>query len=271
MFAQSAVDLDFTVVNFENVRRDVEVPDIPVNFASFSVLHLNAGTGGLAKSGQLELLEETLRGDGSKVDVVVVGELWLRSFDFSSYTLSDFTMVACGRETGARGGGVAVFVRSTFTFVPSAVFSSPDGYVQIARVHVRRGFFECCVLGLYSSNYSHCRTLLNELDGALSLNDSLPCVILGDANVDLRSSTRGSEYLGFFNSHGFRHLISKVTRPSSGTCLDHAAVRGFDALLDISPFVWQTPILLRPKSSCHAHRKRTGRRGGKIGRFFITQ
>ena len=226
----------------DNVRPCVACDELPNSFSSLSVLHLNAGTGGLRKPGQLELLSDLLRGEGNSIDAVVVSELWLRSADFECYGIPDFCFVAAGRETGARGGGVGVFVRSNCSVLSSVSVSSTDGNVQVVKVRVRKMALEGCIIGMYSSNYCHSDTLLETLERVIPDGSNIPCVLLGDSNVDLRSKSRSERYCGFLAGRGYRQLISGVTRPASGTCLDHIAIRDCDGFLEISSFIWNTPI-----------------------------
>lgn len=51
-------------------------------------------------------------------------------------------------------------------------------------------------------------------------------VITGDVNIDLLSDYEYSEhYKNVFTTYGFISYINSITRPASGTCLDHFLVR----------------------------------------------
>lgn len=69
----------------------------------------------------------------------------------------------------------------------------------------------------------------------------VPCLLLGDSNVDLLNQGSSRAYRSFLESMGFTQLITSTTRPGSGTCLDHIAIRQCENFLEVAPLVWRTP------------------------------
>lgn len=225
---------EFNVTGFNNSKIRV--------FSSFSAIHLNAGTRGLAKSGQLETLRDFLEDEGAGLDVVAVSETWLKLVDYASYGVSDFVFVGSGREGPTGGGGVGLYIRSTCSILSTEIGGSEDGNVQIVRAHVRKPGFEGYIVGVYSSSVAHRSSLLDLLEETLPRQDTLPCVLLGDTNINLFSPLLSEDYLAFLESRGFAQVIDCVTRPASGTCIDHIAVSNCDHYLRVSSAVWCTPL-----------------------------
>ena len=169
--------------NGENISNCQNCDKIPRHFRTFSVMHLNAGSGGLRKSGQFEQTENLLHGEDSDFDALAVSETWLSREDALCYNIPG----------------------STCTVLSSTCRSSPDGSVQIVCVRLRKLSLECCVIGLYSSSFVHHSALLDELEAVLPSCSSLPCVVAGDANVNLLAENRCAQYDGFFAAHDLYH------------------------------------------------------------------
>ena len=142
--------------------------------AGFSVLHLNAGTGGLRKLNIVTLLQDFLLGEGSGVDVVVVGETWLKSDEVGCSVIPGFEFVSATRQTTQQGGGVGVFVRSGCAVISVVGVSSEGGHVQALRVHLKISDFEGHIIGVYSSNRIHEADMLDLLEGIIPNGCALP-------------------------------------------------------------------------------------------------
>lgn len=225
-----------------NISDCVNIDELPKSYSSFSVLHLNAGSGGLGGLGKIEMLRDLLGEEAPDIDVAVVSETWLNSANMASFGVNDFEARYSNRDNGSRGGGVGCFVRSNCKIQSSSARSSPDGNVQAIRLRIKKVSFEGYVIGFYSSNFAHCEQLLSILEQLIPTDSPLPCVILGDSNVNLLPRPTDPGYLSFFTSRDFSHLVDRVTRPSSGTCLDHVAIRNFENFIQVSPYVWRTPL-----------------------------
>lgn len=228
-----ANEAEFKVTGFNGRRNTI--------FSNFSALHLNAGTGGLRKSGQLETLADFLEDEGSGLDAVVVSETWLKKVDYGGFGIADFSFVGSGREDSRQGGGVGVYIRSQCVILETVTRSSGDGNVQAIRLLVRKPGFEGYVIGFYSAHFMFRDTLLDILEDIVP-RCRKPCVIMGDSNINLLAKSFCEDYMAFFWSRNFQFLIDKVTRPASGTCIDHIAIKNCEDFLDISSAVWCTPL-----------------------------
>ena len=197
-------------------------------YCDFAVLHLNARTRSLRRSGLSETLRDFLATAGASLHAVVVSETWPEESDLGANDISGFTFVGVSRQTGRQGDDVGVYIRSGCEIVSHSAESSADGNVQAGRVHIRKRGFEGHVVGFYSSNFVHRSTLLDILENMLTFERRLPVIVTGDLNVNLLSNDSVEEYSSSFSSRGYRLVIDEVTRPAANTCIDHIAVRDCD-------------------------------------------
>lgn len=247
--------------------------EIPRTFSSFYAIYINAGTGGLGASGRIELLRDFLGDRGIGFDAVMVSETLFLAGDAACYGVDDFSLLSVERDNGSRGGGLGCFVRSNCTVQSFVGVSSPDGNIQAITIHIKKMSFEGFVIGTYSSNAVHRSSLLDVLEELLPTGSSLPCIFMGDTNIDLLSESVSREYCDFLKAHGFKSVVTGVTRPASGTCLDHIALRNCTDFIQISPGIWQTPLfsdhypvftILKGNRKCGGTSKRTD--AGRLAR-----
>ena len=214
-------------------------------YTSFSAIHVNARD--FRRQYQYDNLCFVLEESAVNFDVAVVSETWFGEHDPATFLIKDFTCISANRPGGG-GGGVAVYVRSALHLVSSETRCSDDGSVQIVRVQLRRPGFEGFVIGAYSRDREDSQTLLDLLDEMIPTKGRLPCLVMGDTNVDLLLEDDTShDYCSFFSGKGFVQVVDMVTRPNlrydaqhSGSCLDHIAVANCENYLQVCPFVVNT-------------------------------
>ena len=115
------------------------------------------------------------------------------------------------------------------------------------RVHLKNALFEGYIIGAYSSNICYEQVLLDMLENTLPENSSLPCILIGDMNINTLRFSTCRDYLAFLLARDFRMTVDKITRPAthptaSGTCLDHVAIRNTEAFVRIIPGVWRCSL-----------------------------
>jgi hypothetical protein len=222
--------------------RLVDLDGIPEGYASFAAVHLNARD--LRRTEQHDSLCILLRASAVNFDVVVVGETWFCDLDSNNYGIPDFNLISCCRPGGG-GGGVAIYLRSALHLVSTETRCSGDGNVQVIRLHVRRPGFEGFIIGSYSRSSQDYETLLDIYDDLLPTEGDLPCLIMGDSNIDLlKPNSVSHTYCSFLSSRGLEQVVDLVTRPNlrsdaqvSGSCIDHIAIGNCDGFLQVLPFV----------------------------------
>lgn len=234
-----------------NIVYSKYVDNLHKNFSSFSVVHINAGAWGLRKSGQLEQLSALLGSEEFGFDAAVVSEAWLKDEDSRCFEIPGFSFLVACRQGSRPGGGAGMYVRSSCRVLSSETLSSDDGNIQGVKALVSKYGFKGHLIGIYNNHQSNEENLLDFLDVFLPMRDKLPCIMVGDCNVNLLDWASAGKYVPFFRSRGFEHLVRSVTRPSSGTCLDHIAIRNCEQFLDVRSYEYRTaaysdhyPVLL---------------------------
>lgn len=190
--------------------------DIPEVFAHIKLLHVNARD---IRSG-VKLREIELIAAAGSADVICVSETFFSLADAEVYNLSGFNHLKTVRKK-RRGGGVSVFVSSSFEILGVDSFSSEDENVQLLLCRIKRRNTLCYILAFYSNNRSQHDILLELLDNTLIALD-LPVIVTGDSNINtLANDSVSNEYLSLACSRGLLPVIDGITRIESGTCLDH--------------------------------------------------
>lgn len=187
-----------------------------------SVVHVNVRD--LKSCGKFAYIEYLA---SVNISVIAVSETWLSVFDAASYNINNYTHYSVCR-TLRSGGGISLFVKDEISLISSSERSSTEEDIQTLRLHLKFNENVVYILLVYSSSTLMHAKLVDILDLQLP-RSTTPCVVLGDMNVNLLSSdSRTSGYLSFFAVSGFHGLINCITRPDSGTCLDHLFVSNFD-------------------------------------------
>ena len=212
--------------------------DLPSDFAHLTLLHFNARD--LRAKGKFDLLE--LLTCEHTLDVICVSESFFTPSTWSSYYLPDYNHFAITRASRG-GGGVSLFVHSSFTVSNFSSIQSADESVQLLKLHVTRRDFSACVIAAYSNSRLNSSTLLDLLDDALSSPPNIPICLAGDLNVNLLlNDDLANQYLSFMSSKGLLCLINDATRPASNSCLDHIFVSPTADTVDLSSFILQSDL-----------------------------
>lgn len=159
---------------------------------ALNVCHLNAQS---IPAHYTDLLDSFGSQTSSVVHAILVSESWLKpSLPTTAYSLPGFVLIRNDR-TDKRGGGVAIYIRSEFTY--KVIASSPSSYsasaeylfieVQSKRAKALLGVIYCPP----SVNY------FSSLESLLEAHcsDYAHHIIMGDLNTDLLKSTSNSNHL----------------------------------------------------------------------------
>lgn len=192
------------------------IDDLPKVFAHIKLIHVNARD---IRAGDKFAEIENFATLGSS-DVVCVSETFLSSADAEFYNLPGFSHRYIVRKERS-GGGVSMYIDNSFGILESTHFCSSDEAVQILRCKISRRATSCYVVALYSNNRSQHDCLLELLETAIT-KLSLPVIVLGDSNINtLVNDIVSTKYLSFLSTNALLPAIEGITRPESGTCLDH--------------------------------------------------
>lgn len=202
----------------------------------------------------LEILVGSIK---RKADVLVVSETWFRDAEEANcFQLPEFLNLSSCRRTRI-GGGVSVFVHSSWVIRQHVSDCSENDEVQILRCFISRASIDVSIIAFYSRSTPCIDLLLHRLDKTLEAANEGTIILAGDANVNLLDEVASAKYTSFLASKGFVQCIAGVTRPASGTCLDHIWISQYPRSAHIQGGIIQTealadhyPIFLSIKDLC---------------------
>lgn len=186
--------------------------------SSFRILQLNVR--GMNELSKFDVIKETLQRYGEKVDVLVLGETWVKADRVCLYAIAGYRSVFSCRNDSH--GGLAVFVRNELQ-------------MDVCRNIVIEGFhhihcrfkFEANAINLhavYRPPSFDVRRFLHEIEGMISLSkNNEKCVLVGDLNIPLNITTNNivGEYIRLLETYNMLPTNTVVSRQSSNNILDH--------------------------------------------------
>ena len=233
---------------------------------TFSLFHLNvrslnANCRSLCQF--LELLE-------LKFDVIVLTEICSFNITFYYNVLPEYRFFYT-LPTDSRIGGVGIFVRNCYDVQELCQYdiaSSDNNKVENMWLEVSDTNQKIIVGGIYRHPNQNFAEFRNKLENNLDKisNQSLPCIIAGDLNIDLVKShchTGTSQYVDSLFINNFMPTIlmpTRITR-TSATLIDHIyyyegkhrndyiTVKSGNLLTDITDHLPAFTILMRPLKS----------------------
>lgn len=206
---------NYNAIVRENVRCGYD--DMPNIFAHLKLLHVNARD---LRSGS-KFAELQLFADSNNIDIICASETFFDKYDRQVFNLVGFSHHAVVRDSGG-GGGVSIYIRTSFEVSNVSSLTSADQKVQILCCRVRRRMVECNLVAVYSNHRSRAPELLNLLAEAVPEPSDSTTLLCGDTNINiLENDSLCSEYFSLLSSKGMLPVIEGVTRFESQSCLDH--------------------------------------------------
>lgn len=154
----------------------------------------------------------------ARPSVIVVTETWIEQESIDLYRIAGYFAVNCCRLSRT-GGGVAMYINQEISFSNPTVDLKRG--IECVEVTLRLISGPFVVQAYYRPpNVDFCDLIDTLNDGLRAGRNN--CVALGDFNVDLLAqSRRRNHYLDHIETLGFVVMNNVVTRPSSGTLIDH--------------------------------------------------
>lgn len=175
------------------------------------------GMNDLCKFDQLLLTLDHCR---HQIDVVVVGETWVKVENKSLYNIPGFYSIFSCRDSS--NGGLAVFIRNN---ISSTVLRNThiDGFhhINVELVLSGRSYI---IHGFYRPPSFEINRFLNILENILhSTDNTRSCFLVGDINIPINYQNNNvvRKYTSLLESFGFACLNTFPTRPISSNILDH--------------------------------------------------
>lgn len=206
--------------NLDELNESYPVNEINVN--RLRVLQWNIR--GMNDLNKFDSILETLDHCHFPIDVVVIGETWVKEENTTLYDIPGFNSVFSCRNSS--NGGLAVYVKSNLSFTVKSnihVEGFHRIYVEIVlsgRVYDVHGFYRPPSFDV--SNF------LNIFESVLDKSSrNRSCFIVGDINIPLNISSNNVvvKYRSLLESYGFACSNTFPTRPVSSNILDHVVCR----------------------------------------------
>ena len=199
--------------NFSYLK--LHLPNKGLRFGKWNVNHLTS-----SKFEQIKLLLTT---KSDCIDILFLTETFLKPSSCDSlYNIPGFTLLRKDRLHKA-GGGIAVYCSNALTFnrcVDLEYHSVEILWLEICPFKSERSLL---ISGCYRPpSYSRDDDKLFDQGIETAYLTNKEVILTGDFNINFLSQEFKKHYLSksLMNMH-FSQLVSDVTRPSSGTCLDH--------------------------------------------------
>lgn len=193
-----------------------ELSDIKLAINDFNFLFLNVRS--LGAKNKLDDIKDYID-KLANIDVVCLVETWLSSSDTMFYSISGYSATHLTRPDNKRGGGITCYVKSGIQLLNSAATGEEIQLMLLELVKENTSLNLMLVYNPLFSLYANCLELM---DTYLDRLGKKPTLILGDFNVNVKTNSIPSDQLlSHLSAKGYELLNDRVTRPASGTLLDH--------------------------------------------------
>lgn len=188
--------------------------------SSFKILQLNIrGINDLAK---FDSFKEILHRYGDRIDVIVLGETWIKAERVNLYEINGYNAIFSCRNDSH--GGLAVFVRKELV-VDVCRNTMIDGFHHIHCRFQSQGK-PVNLHAVYRPPCFDVRRFLFEIENMISAsNNNDRCILVGDTNIPINITSNNivREYMRLLEAYNLVTTNTSVTRPSSNNVLDHVA------------------------------------------------
>lgn len=201
-----------SIQNFFNVKNS--------NVGENSILFAQQNMSSLRKN--FNLLVSNLQCFPILPDFLFITEIWIYNSEVNLFKIPKYCFYASTNDNYA-AGGVGVFIKDNYICnFENINMRSADLLKVTCNLH-GEPFTIVCVYRLHDYTPEF---FINEFSPILRKLKCKNLIILGDFNIDIISSTHYSDlYLTLMAECGLHSFVNEITRPSSGTCIDHIFIR----------------------------------------------
>lgn len=202
------------------------IENIPKLDGELRLLHVNARD--IRARDKISIIQRLALKKELQANIICVSETWLKDYESNSYNISGYSHFSICRSL-MNAGGVSIYVHAKLSVLDVKTFASDDQEVQAVRVCLSLNHKKVFILSVYSNSVDKVNDLVAVLDRALVDTDKNTVILAGDLNVNILTDSNALNILSsFLCPSGFIPCITAVTRPSSGTCLDHYWISNHD-------------------------------------------
>lgn len=191
--------------------------------ADFRIIQLNIR--GINDLPKFDCVSELLDRYGRRVDIVVLGETWLKMERTRLYSINGYRGIFSCREESH--GGLAIFLRGDLKYTLRAN-RTVEGFHHI-HITLQTTGKPLQLHAMYRPPSFEARRFLSEVESMINSGGSnQDYILVGDMNVpvNLLSNNIASEYTRLLESYDTLVTNTVTTRESSGNILDHVICSG---------------------------------------------
>lgn len=219
LFKMALVD-NFSHNNIDEFNQSIHTVESNTNYLRIFQWNIR-GMNDLAK---FDTILETLDQCNVPIDVIVIGETWVKEEHKQLYYIPGFNSVFSCRDNS--NGGLAMFIRTDITFTPVRNVHS-DGFHHISvELAINGRMYD--VHGFYRPPSFDVNVFMNKLEDCLdNSNHNRSCFFVGDVNIPINAKNNNVvvKYMSLLESYGFACTNTMPTRPISMNILDHVVCR----------------------------------------------
>lgn len=156
-------------------------------------------------------------------DILIICESWFNvcSTKFDCYSIKGYNHEKIIREN-RKGGGISAYFKNDINY---KLISSWNGNFQRLTFHIQlNGSWLKLVAYYRPPEKSNLNEFLEDLEN--ELDDAMPTLIAGDININvLKESNEADEYKAILECSGTQVANNEVTRPATGTNIDHIIIK----------------------------------------------
>lgn len=188
---------------------------------SFRLKVLQYNIRGMNNMDKFDHLKELLQLYSGVIDVIVIGETWIKSDRQQLYNIAGYQKVFSCRPD-SQGGGLGVYVRTAISF--DEISNEHVGGFYHIHIRLEVGESPFHVHAIYRPPSFDLSTFFTKLDlicAEAGRNGS--SIIIGDVNIPINrpGCPAVDEYTSLLSCYNFSVTNTYPTRPSSGNILDH--------------------------------------------------
>lgn len=189
-----------------------------INFNYFNILSINIRS--VSSVEKFNQFKTFLAGFPKLPDIIAIQETWFRNDLTQLYSIPGFLNVHCCRQDGY--GGTSVYIKQNLHY--SVDVSKSECFLELITITLNNfkiNFKPLKIISFYRSQKCDVNDFIGMLDVLLNEHARNPIVVLGDANIDVFQNPHYNELRAMFQNYDCDNCHSLVTRPVSGTCIDH--------------------------------------------------
>lgn len=200
----------------------------------FNILYINARD--IKNAGKIDKIEEFLMNLEYEVDVIIASETWIKSKEEANlFNIHGYKSHYINRDN-RMGGGVGIFTKENLIVELVHEFNQVF-YIGHIKVSSHNNILN--IIGVYrppTLRVVELQDFFSYLDKLLNRN-LCKTIIVGDINLNIANCIDNDicNYISILKSYNFNIVNDKITRPGSGTLIDHVCVN-FDRQICIHTF-----------------------------------